>query len=133
MLGLVDDVLFLAWCVERQIELMNVQSSKPTKNTRVEAFHGRVREECLALNWFQNLFDARRKIATCRIEYNEERPHSSIGYRTPKKFAAAQAANLNTAELGQRTQTPSLALRTPPSRLTKRWNDGTEESCRILT
>jgi Integrase core domain len=38
-------------------------------------------------SWFQNLFDARRKIAA-RKDYNEERPHGSLGYRTPKEFAA---------------------------------------------
>jgi putative transposase len=79
---------FLAWCVERQIELVHIQPGKPTQNARIESFHGRLREECLAVSWFQNLFDARRKIAAWQKEYNEERPHSSLGYRTPKEFAA---------------------------------------------
>jgi len=52
---------FLAWCVERQIELVHIQPGKPTQNAHVESFHGRLREECLAVSWFQNLFDARRK------------------------------------------------------------------------
>jgi putative transposase len=83
---------FLAWCVERQIELVHIQPGKPTQNAHVESFHGRLREECLAVSWFQNLFDARRKIAAWRKEYNEERPHSSLGYRTPKEFATAMRA-----------------------------------------
>ncbi len=87
---------FLAWCVERQIELIHIQPGKPTQNPHVESFHGRLREECLAVSWFQNLFDARRKIAAWRIEYNEERPHSSLGYRTPKEFATL----LKAAEAG---------------------------------
>jgi putative transposase len=78
---------FLAWCIERQIELVHIQPGKPTQNARVESFHGRLREECLAVSWFHNLFDARQKIAAWRKEYNEERPHSSLGYRTPKEFA----------------------------------------------
>ena len=78
---------FLAWCVERQIELVHIQPGKPTQNARIESFHGRLREECLAVSWFQNLFDARRKITAWRKEYNEERPHSSLGYRTPHEFA----------------------------------------------
>jgi putative transposase len=78
---------FLAWAVERQIELMHIQPGKPTQNGRVESFNGRLREECLNVSWFQNLFDARRKIAAWRKEYNEERPHSSLGYKTPKEFA----------------------------------------------
>jgi putative transposase len=91
---------FLAWCVERQIELVHIQPGKPTQNAHVESFHGRLREECLNLSWFQNLFDARRKIATWRKECNEERPHSSLGYRTPREFAA-QAAGFYRTEPGQ--------------------------------
>jgi len=81
---------FLAWCIEQKIELVHIQPGKPTQNARVESFHGRLREEFLAVSWFDNLFDARRKIAAWRTEYNEERPHSSLGYRTPAEFAAAQ-------------------------------------------
>ncbi|HZO99712.1 MAG TPA: transposase, partial [Terriglobia bacterium] len=58
----------------------------------VESFHGRLREECLAISWFQNLFEARRKIAAWRKEYNEERPHSSLGYLTPKEFSTSMRA-----------------------------------------
>jgi len=82
---------FLAWCVERQIELVHIQPGKPTQNAQVESFHGRLRDECLNVSWFQNLFDARRKIAAWRKTYNEERPHSSLGYRTPREFAATMA------------------------------------------
>ena len=38
---------FLAWCVERKIELLHIQPGKPTQNARVESFHGRLRDECL--------------------------------------------------------------------------------------
>jgi hypothetical protein len=41
----------------------------------------------LRVNWFGNLFEARRKIAGWRIEYNRERPHNSLGYRTSEEFA----------------------------------------------
>ena len=80
---------FLAWCVERQIELVHIQPGKPTQNGRVESFNGRLREECLNLSWFQNLFDAWRKIAAWRIEYNEERPHRSPGVQNPERVCDA--------------------------------------------
>jgi putative transposase len=83
---------FLAWGVGRQIELIHIQPGKPTQNARVESFHGRLREECLNVSWFQNLFDARRKIGEWRMEYNEERPHSSLGYLTPNEYAARTAS-----------------------------------------
>lgn len=82
---------FLAWSVERQIELVHIQPGKPTQNARIESFNGRLREECLNLSWFQNLFDARRQITAWRKEYNQERPHSSLGYLTPHEFAARKA------------------------------------------
>ena len=78
---------FLAWCIERKIELVHIQPGRPMQNGRVESFHGKLRDECLRVSWFGNLFEARRKIAAWRTEYNEERPHSSLGYRTPEEFA----------------------------------------------
>jgi Integrase core domain len=47
-----------------------------------------LREECLNEHVFVSLDDARRKIEQWRIEYNQERPHSSLGYLTPEEFAA---------------------------------------------
>jgi putative transposase len=80
---------FLAWALEWKIDLRHIQPGKPIQNAHVESFHGRLREECLRVSWFRNLFDARIKIADWRKEYNEERPHSSLGYRTPAEFAQA--------------------------------------------
>ena len=78
---------FLAWALEWKIELRHIQPGKPTQNAHVESFHGRLREECLRVSYFANLFDARRKVSYWKMEYNEQRPHSSLGYRTPAEFA----------------------------------------------
>ena len=121
---------FLAWCIERQIELVHIQPGKPTQNAHVESFHGRLREECLAVSWFQNLFDARRKIAVWRKEYNEQRPHSSLGYKTPKEFAA-QAASFSRAEREARN---SSAVPCPSrSPIPAQTREGAAGVCRILT
>jgi putative transposase len=79
---------FLAWNLERKINLVHTQPGKPTQNGYVESFNGKLREECLRISWFQNLFEARRIIANWRREYNEHRPHSSLNYLTPAEFAA---------------------------------------------
>src|SRR5580704_4888398 len=122
---------FLAWCVERQIELVHIQPGKPTQNAHVESFHGRMREECLNVSWFGNLFEARERIAAWKIEYNEERPHSSLGYKTPKEFAEAQTASFSIAE---REARDSNAVPCPSrSPIPAQPGDGTDESCRILT
>ena len=79
---------FLSWCEERKIQLIHIQPGRPMQNGHVESFNGRLRNECLNANWFRNLLDARAKITAWRDEYNRERPHSSLGYRTPNEFAA---------------------------------------------
>jgi putative transposase len=122
---------FLAWCIEQQIELLHIQPGKPTQNARIESFHGRLREECLAVSWFQNLFDARHKIAAWRKEYNEERPHSSLGYKTPREFAEAQAAGFYTAV---REARDSDAIPCPSrSPIPAQTGEGVTGTCRILT
>lgn len=78
---------FLAWCIERGIELVHIQPGKPQQNGYVESFNGKMRDECLNVSWFENLWDARRKIAAWQKEFNEERPHSSLGYQTPAAYA----------------------------------------------
>jgi len=77
----------LGWSADQKINLIHIQPGKPMQNGHIESFNGRLRDECLNANWFHNLADARTKIADWRKEYNQERPHSSLGYRTPNEFA----------------------------------------------
>jgi putative transposase len=83
---------FLAWAIERKIELVHIEPGRPVQNAFVESFHGKLRDECLNASWFGNLFEARTKIAAWKEEYNEERPHSSLGYLAPREFARRIAA-----------------------------------------
>src|SRR5262249_49914463 len=79
---------FLAWGEEREIQLIHIQPGKPMQNGDVESFNGRLPAERLNASWFNKLMDARSKIDAWREEYNGERPHSSLGGRTPNEFAA---------------------------------------------
>lgn len=83
---------FLAWCEERRIELVHIQPGRPMQNGHSESFNGRFRDEFLNATVFVSLADARAKTESWRREYNQERPHSSLAYRTPAEFAAAAAA-----------------------------------------
>jgi putative transposase len=83
---------FLAWAMEKKIELVHIEPGKPVQNAHVESFHGKLRDECLNASWFGNLFEARVKIAVWKEEYNEERPHSSLGNVPPRVFARRIAA-----------------------------------------
>jgi putative transposase len=53
--------------------------------------NGRLREECLNAHWFLSVADARGKIEAWRRDYNESRPHTSLGWMTPVDYAAAAA------------------------------------------
>src|SRR5579863_8938770 len=80
---------FLSWCEERKIQLIHIQPGRPMQNGHVESFHGRLRDECLNASWFRTLNDVRRTLDNWRQEYNCERPHSSLAYRTPAEFSRA--------------------------------------------
>jgi hypothetical protein len=80
------------WAYEHGVRLQFIEPGKPIQNAHIESFNARLREECLNEHVFVSLDDARIKIEKWRIEYNRERPHSSLGNLTPEEFAA-QAAN----------------------------------------
>jgi putative transposase len=79
----------LGWAEERKVELVHIQPGRPMQNGHVESFHGRLRDECLNTAWFRTLGDVRQKLADWQQEYNCERPHSSLDYRTPEEFKRA--------------------------------------------
>jgi putative transposase len=75
------------WAYENRVVLDFSRPGKPTDNAFVESFIGSLRDECLNVNWFLSLEDARDKIEAWRVDYNEYRPHSSLDYKTPSDFA----------------------------------------------
>jgi len=75
------------WAYERHVELAFSRPGKPTDNAFIEAFNGRLRQECLNQHWFLSLADARSKIEAWRRGYNESRPHGALGWATPAEFA----------------------------------------------
>jgi putative transposase len=74
------------WAWMNGVTLDFSRPGKPTDNAFVESFNGKVRAECIDQNWFLSLDDARSKCEAYRREYNEERPHSAIGNKTPVAF-----------------------------------------------
>jgi putative transposase len=77
-----------AWAYSRGVRLSFIRPGKPVENAYIESFNGKFRDECLNEHWFVNIAHARRVIESWRIEYNTERPHSSLGDRTPAEYAA---------------------------------------------
>jgi putative transposase len=74
------------WAYEHGVSWEFIQPGKPTENAYIESFNGKLRDECLNENWFTTLADARQKIEQWRQDYNHQRPHSALGYRTPSEF-----------------------------------------------
>ena len=102
-------LFFMEWCKDQSITVTHIQPGKPVQNGHVESFNGRFRDECLNPNLFVNLNDARRKIEAWRNEYNGERPHSSLAYRTPDEFAKI-CSELTSRMVATRPDRPSAEV-----------------------
>lgn len=74
------------WAYRRGVKLNFIRPGKPVENAYAESFIGRLRDECLNENWFSNVKEARDTIETWRRDYNEVRPHSSLGNLSPREF-----------------------------------------------
>ena len=81
---------FLAWTTLHGIRHILIQPGRPMQNGYIESFNGKFRDECLNEQWFQSLPQARDCIAEWRKDYNEVRPHSSLGRIPPAQFAQQQ-------------------------------------------
>jgi putative transposase len=80
----------LRWLTDEGIETAYIAPGKPWQNGTDESFNGRFRDECLSMEWFRTRREAAAIIETWRQHYNEVRPHSSLGYRTPIEFKREQ-------------------------------------------
>ncbi|WP_418066330.1 IS3 family transposase [Roseateles depolymerans] len=78
---------FMAWAQAHGVRHILIQPGRPMQNGYIESFNGKFRDECLNEHWFQTLPQARSEIASWRQDYNEVRPHSSLGRIPPAEFA----------------------------------------------
>jgi putative transposase len=77
------------WAYFNKVTLDFSRPGKPTDNAFIESFNDKLRAECLNQHWFMSLQDAQERFDDWRKDYNEVRPHSSLGNRTPTEFAAS--------------------------------------------
>jgi putative transposase len=75
-----------AWAFYRGVQLDFTRPGKPTDNSHIESFNGRLRDECLNVQPFFSLADANQKLEAWRLDYNHHRPHSALGHLTPSEF-----------------------------------------------
>lgn len=82
-----------AWAYQKRIKLDFIRPGKPVENAYIESFNGRLRDECLNDQLFLSIEDAKMKIEAWRMDYNHQRPHSSLGNLTPGEFAKTWSAS----------------------------------------
>jgi putative transposase len=95
-----------AWAYKRAVRLAFIRPGKPIENAYVESFNGRFRDECLNEHWFLSMPHARSVIEAWRIEYNTERPHSSLDDLTPEEFRHAHASGKFTGSVSVKPKNP---------------------------
>ena len=78
------------WLEKLEIQTMYIKPGSPWENGYAESFNSRFRDEFLSTEEFESVRSARRMTKNWRTDYNEYRPHSSLGYRTPNQFALEQ-------------------------------------------
>ena len=76
----------MKWLAGANIDTAHIDPGKPWQNATNESFNDKFRDECLSLEWFRSREEARVLIESWRRHYNEIRPHSSLGYLTPRQF-----------------------------------------------
>ena len=100
---------FLGWLQSHGVRHILIQPGRPMQNGYIESFNGRLRDECLNEHWFETLQQARDVLRVWAKDYNEVRPHGSIGRIPPRRFAhlhRRQAANGGFNETQQQYPSP---------------------------
>ena len=97
------------WAYENKVTLHFITPGRPMENGYIESFHGKFREECLNEHWFLTPEDARETIENWRIDYNQVRPHSSLGYLTPRNSQQAMQMRKATSASHIRTASTTAA------------------------
>lgn len=100
-----------AWLQTGAVETLYIEPGAPWENGHAESFQGKFRDELLNAELFTNLLEAKVLSTSYRVEFNEIRPHSSLGYIPPAEFARRLRAGSATlrrpaaAVLGSRQET----------------------------
>jgi putative transposase len=85
-----------AWAYRNRVKLFFIEPGKPVQNAHIESFNGKLRNECLNLEWFTNLRQAREVIEAWRCSYNHFRPHSALGNVSPEVWRQNRMEKLYT-------------------------------------
>ncbi|MCC6652550.1 MAG: transposase family protein [Candidatus Eisenbacteria bacterium] len=98
------------WAIENDSEVATIEPGKPWQNGTVESFYGTLRLECLDREWFTNLRETTIVIEQWRWEYNEKRPHSSLGYCSPAEVRTEVRAAMKSESSSMEAEAPAASL-----------------------
>ena len=76
------------WAAEQGVEIRFIRPGRPVENYFIESFNGTLRQDCLEASWFDSLAEARLRIEAWRLQYNHDRPHTSLGGLAPAEFCS---------------------------------------------
>ena len=86
------------WAWMHGVQLDFSRPGKPTDNATIESFNASVRRECLSQHYFSTLAEAQVVLGIYRDDFNQQRPHSSLGQKTPAEFYAGTQINVDQIE-----------------------------------
>ena len=130
-----------AWAIGAGVRLCFIRPGRPVENGFIESFNGRLRDECLNVEWFATLEQARAALALWRDHYNHDRPHSALDDRPPAVFGALHGTRTPRSALSDRGKpngeprqgfaSPAYAALDPARRLAEDTGDQGEALLRI--
>ena len=99
------------WLEKVGVETLYIELGSPWQNGYAESFNSRFRDECLEMNYFYTLNEAQRVAQTWKKHYNTQRPHTSLGNKTPSEFAACCGATRSASLHSATPASPQQALK----------------------
>ena len=114
----------LRWADDRRVAWHYIAPGKPVQNAFVESFNGRLRDELLNETLFRSLAHARAALEGWRADYNNDRPHSRLGWLSPAIYAAHRRSPALRSTAGSAPRTPAPAAQqgmTNRQNSTRRW------------
>ncbi|MGO7033765.1 IS3 family transposase [Rhizobium ruizarguesonis] len=113
----------LQWADRTKVDWHYIAPGKPIQNAFIESFNGRLRDEFLNETLFSSLAHARSALSNWRSDYNDQRPHSGLGWLTPAEFAQTLNPRRDVVLRSRNGSAPQPAATEPTTATKNRWSE----------
>ncbi|TAY65538.1 IS3-like element ISRle4 family transposase [Rhizobium leguminosarum] len=113
----------LQWADRTKVDWHYIAPGKPIQNAFIESFNGRLRDEFLNETLFSSLAHARSALSNWRSDYNDQRPHSGLGWLTPAEFAQTLNPRRDAVLRSRNGSAPQPAATKPTTATKNRWSE----------